>query len=125
MVSFVIFCVSLSLIAALFVLRALELRFSFQLFSSTRRRLDEEVLRRFEHLEELSVSDRLERALKNLVRRVEHDAAVIALFFVRIVEKRLVLVISAIRGRRRIEKKKSSAFIKTISDHKNGLRNGE
>ena len=125
MIAFVLFCISLTLIVFLFVLRALEEQYQFALFPGIRKQLDEEVLRRFEHLEELEISERLEQILRNLIRRVEHDSAVVALFFVRIVERRLVLLISAIRGRRRIEKKESSEFIKTITEHKNGLRNGE
>jgi ABC-type multidrug transport system fused ATPase/permease subunit len=125
MTALIIFCVALGLIAFLFVFRVIEDRFRFAIAPGVRKRLDEEVLRRFQHLEELHVNDRLEQILKNLIRRVEHDSAVIALFFVRIVERRLVLLISAIRGRRRIEKRESSEYIKTITDHKSSLRNGE
>lgn len=125
MVAITLFVLSLGVIVFLFCLKALEETRGVLYFANIRMRLDRNVVVAARHIEDMRLEEQFERLLRDLVRRVEHDAAVILLFLVRLMERRLVTVIAAIRGRRRIEKKESSEYIKSITDHKNGLKKSE
>lgn len=125
MIAMVFFWASLSIIVLLFLLKALEGRLGKVYFASARAVLDREVVMAFRKVEDMHLGERAERVVRSIIRRVEHDSAVTLLFITRLIERRLSLVVSAIKGKRRLEKKESSEYIKTITDHKNGLRNGE
>jgi hypothetical protein len=126
MIALTLFFTSLALIVLLLLLKAVEAGFHTVYFARPRAFLDREVIVVSRKIEEMHVGERLERLGTGLVRRVQHDSAVFALFVTRLLERRLALLVSAMKGRRRIEKKKeSSEFVRTIVEHKNGLRNGD
>jgi hypothetical protein len=125
MITIVLFFISLSVIVLLFVIKAVEEARGREFFSYTRAELDHKVIRVMDRIEEMHLEAQFEQILKDLIRRIEHDAAVVLLFLVRLVERRLVVIIAAIRGQRRIEKKESSEYVKTIVEHKNELKGKE
>lgn len=125
MIAMVFFWASFLLISLLFIMKAFEGRAGKVYFASSRAVLDREVVLAFRKVEDMHLGERFERIVKSIIRRIEHDSAVTLLFITRLIERRLSLVVSAIKGRRRLEKKESSEYIKTITEHKNGLRNGE
>ena len=125
MVTSIFFWVALVLMVALFAMKAVESRMGKVFFASPRAVLDREVILAFRKFEEMHMGERFEALVKSILRRIEHDSAVTLLFVTRLIERRLSLVVSAIKGRRRLERKESSEFIKTITDHKNELRNGD
>lgn len=125
MIALTLFFSSLGLIILLFAVKAVEAGFHTVYFARPRAFLDREVIMASRKIEEMHMGERLQRIGSGVVRRVQHDSAVFALFVTRLIERRLSLLVSAMKGRRRIEKKESSEFVRTIVEHKNGLRNGD
>ncbi len=126
MTAIVLFFTSLALIGLLFVIKAVEVSLQTTHFARQRAYLDREVVVLARRIEDMHLGERVQRLSNGIVRRVQHDAAVFALFVTRLIERRLSLLVAAMKGRRRIEmKKESSEYVRTIVEHKNGLRNSD
>lgn len=126
MIAIVLFFTSLGLIIVMLAVKALEVSLQTTHFARQRAYLDREVIVLARKIEDMHMGEKLQRLSAGVMRRIQHDCAVFALFVTRLIERRLSLLVSAMKGRRRIEmKKESSEYVRTIVEHKNGLRNGD
>lgn len=78
--------------------------------------LDAHVLRIAQWISNLQLLELVKLIGTRVYRKAEHDLALLALSVVRILERRLARVVSAIRGKRRMERREASEAAKQVEE---------
>lgn len=97
-------------------IRTLEERRGQRYVRSLRTSLDAMVVRLWQRLVALQLLELAKLIGTRMYRKMEHDLALLALSVVRTLERRLAKIVSAIRGKRRMERKEASEALKQASE---------
>ena len=123
MISISAFIISLFGIISLLYFRLWEMKRSERLFSVERRKLDEKIVSFGKYIKEkIPTFDR------SIVLRVYHITvhyfALIMLWIIKVIERRMVNLLEYVRGKREIKEiVTQSDFLKQVGDHKRNLEN--
>lgn len=96
--------------------RTLEERRGERYMRSLRTSFDGAVISLWQRVVALQLLELLKLIATRIYRKLEHDLALLALSVVRTLERRLAKIVSAIRGKRRMERKEASEALKQTSE---------
>lgn len=114
--AYTFFVVSVLLTLGFAGIRTLEERRGTRYLRSLRTSFDSAVVNLWERLVALQLLELMKLIATRVYRKMEHDLALLALSIVRTLERRLAKIVSAIRGKRRMERKEASEVAKQAAE---------
>lgn len=121
MMSISAFTISLFGIISLLYFRLWEVRRGEQLFAKRRREFDTKLISLREHIKS-RIPTLDQKVIFRIYHTIVHYFALVVLFLVKVIERRMVSLLEHVRGKREVTKGVTkSEFLRQVKDHKKSL----